>query len=390
MPWMESSVMNERLKFVIRYQDGESMSELCREFGISRKTGYKILTRYEKKGVDGLFDESRRPITNPNKTPDTIESIILNLKAKYPTWGAGKLREYLIRKHPNTPFPTKNTFHNILLKEDLVKKRRSRVFKSSGTNLRSTSNPNNLWCADFKGQFRMRNGTYCYPLTITDHFSRYLLNCTALESTKEGGAFAAFEAAFEEYGLPTAMRTDNGVPFCSPNGLLGLSKLSVWWMRCGIELERIRPGNPQENGRHERLHLTLKQDLLKNPSANLLSQQEIFDFFSNYYNKERPHEALNNETPNSIYKKSARPYSKKLKEVDYKGCDSVRVVALNGKLNLGRKSVSVHIGEALMKQPIGIKLIDDGMWRLQFMNLVIGHFDQKENKLSKMTELIKI
>lgn len=236
----------------------------------------------------------------------------------------------------------------------------------------------------------MKNGIYCYPLTITDHFSRYLLNCTALESTKEGGAFAGFEAAFEEYGLPSAMRTDNGVPFCSPNGLLGLSKLSVWWMRCGIEIERIRPGNPQENGRHERLHLTLKQDLLKNPTKNLLSQQEIFESFSDYYNNERPHEALKNETPSSIYKKSTRPYTRKLKDVDYKGCDSVRVVALNGKISLGRESVSVHISEALIKQPIGITLFEDGMWRLQFMNLVIGHFDQKENKLSKMTELIKI
>jgi hypothetical protein len=235
----------------------------------------------------------------------------------------------------------------------------------------------------------MKNGQYCYPLTITDHRSRFLISCTGLESVKEGAAFSVFESAFEEYGLPWAMRTDNGVPFCSPNALLGLSKLSVWWMRCGIELERIKPGNPQENGRHERMHLTLKQDLLKNPSKNLLAQQEIFDQFTTYFNTERPHEGLKNETPDSVYKKSNRSFSRRLKEVDYKNCDSVRVVALNGKMNFGKKS-PIHICDALIKQPLGITQVEEDIWRIQFMNLVLGHYDQRENKLSKMTEIIKI
>jgi transposase InsO family protein len=389
MPWRECNKMNERMKFVLRLESGEAMSDLCREFSISRKTGYKIWDRFVNKGLDGLFDESRKPISNPNRTLESTERMILNLKSQHPTWGAEKLREYLLRKYSNVAFPSKNTFHNILIKNELVKKRRSRVYKSTGTNLRSTEGPNELWCADFKGQFRMKNREYCYPLTITDHRTRFIIACEALESTKEGAAFSVFEAAFEEYGLPTAIRTDNGVPFCSPNALLGFSKLSVWWMRQGIEFERITPGHPEENGRHERMHLTLKQDLLSDPAKSLLGQQEIFDRFTETFNLERPHTALDNETPGSIYKPSARKYTCTPKEIEYKGCDSVRKVALNGKLHI-LKNHPIHISDALIKQPIGITQINENIWRLQFMDIVLGHYDQKENKLSKMKEIVRI
>ena len=285
MAWKENSVMNERMKFITRLESGERMSDLCREFGISRKTGYKIRDRYENKGLDGLFDESRRPISNPNITPISTENLILRIKDKYKTWGAGKLRSYLMNRHPKLVFPSKNTFHNILVKHDLVKRRgRRRFSKSTGTNLMSTSRPNDLWCADFKGQFRMRNKRYCYPLTITEHKSRYIICCEALESTKEGGAFAVFESAFEKFGLAKAIRTDNGIPFSS-SSILSFSKLSVWWMRLGIAIERINPGHPQENGRHEWMHLTLKQDVLHNPASNLLEQQERFDRFVRIFNE---------------------------------------------------------------------------------------------------------
>jgi len=389
MPWKECSVMNERMKFVLRLDDGERMSDLCREFEISRKTGYKIWNRYKSSGLDGLFDESKKPITNPNKTLESVEMLILNLKNSRQTWGATKLREYLIRKHRGIEFPSRNTFHNILLKNDLVSKRRKRTYKATGTNLRSTVKSNDLWCADFKGHFKMKSGKYCYPLTITDHYSRYLLSCEALESTKTGGSFSVFESVFQEYGLPSAIRTDNGVPFCSPNALLGFSKLSVWWLRLGIDLERIKPGNPQENGRHERMHLTLKQDTLRDPKKNILAQQEIFDRFQKDFNYERPHEGIGNETPSTLYKKPRKKYKKRFPEIKYKSCDATRIIALNGKMNLTSKS-STHISDCLSKQPIGLKQIEENIWRLQFMNIVLGHYDQKEDKFAKMTEIVKI
>ena len=389
MPWKECNIMNERMKFVLRLDDGERMSDLCREFGISRKTGYKIWNRYNEGGLDGLFDESKKPLSNPNQTPESVERIILKLKKERETWGPTKLREYLMKKHRNISFPSRNTFHNILLKNDLVKRRRKRTYKATGTNLRKTDRPNDLWCADFKGQFKMKSGKYCYPLTITDHFSRYLLTCDALESVKTGGAYSVFQAAFEEYGLPEAIRTDNGVPFCSPNALLGLSRLSVWWLRLGIHIERIRPGNPQENGRHERMHLTLKQDTLRDPKKNILAQQEIFDRFKKDFNMERPHQGINNKTPGSLYKKSREKYEHNLKEIKYLKCDTERTIALNGKLSFANKH-QVHIGECLSSQPVGLTEIDDFVWRIQFMNIVIGHYDQKDGTFAKMKEIVTV
>lgn len=381
--------MNERMKFVSRLLDGEGMSEICREFKISRKTGYKIWNRYQSKGIDGLLDESKKPFINPNQTSDQIVSLILNLKAARPTWGAVKLREYLIRKHSNTPFPSRNTFHNILLRNDLVESKRRRKYKAMGTSLRSVINPNDLWCADFKGQFRLGNKEYCYPLTITDQKTRYLISCEALESTKENSAFAVFEDAFEKYGLPQAIRTDNGVPFSCPNALLGLSKLSVWWLRLGIDIERIRPGNPQENGQHERMHLTLKKDLLSRPAFNYLGQQEIFDNYIYDFNNERPHEAINNETPGKLYAKSKIKYKKNITEIQYPKCEKVITVFQNGKVNLKPKK-STHICTSLIGQPIGLTEIEESIWRLQFIDIVLGHYDSIEEKFAPMKEIIKI
>lgn len=381
--------MNERMKFVSRLLDGETMSEICREFKVSRKTGYKIWNRYQSKGIDGLLDETKRPFSNPNQTSEQIINLILNLKASRPTWGAVKLREYLIRKHANTPFPSRNTFHNILLRNSLVESKRRRKYKAVGTQLRSVTDPNDLWCADFKGQFRLGNKEYCYPLTITDQKTRYLISCEALESTKENSAFSVFDDAFEKYGLPQAIRTDNGVPFSCPNALLGLSKLSVWWLRLGIDIERIRPGNPQENGRHERMHLTLKKDLLSRPANNFLGQQEIFDNYIEDFNFERPHEAINNESPGKIYKKSKIKYKKNLAEVKYPNCEKVITVFQNGKLNLKPKK-STHICTSLIGQPVGLTEIEEDIWRLQFLDIVLGHYDATEDKFSPMKEMVRL
>ena len=280
MPWKESSVMEERLRFVVRLLDGEGMSEVCRSFGISRKTGYKIFKRYKEQGVEALCDRSRRPVCYANQLPEPIEQMIVRLKKEKPHWGARKIRELLVRRVAgDVRIPAKSTVHAVLDRHGLVRRaRQRRRHKAHGTPLSEATAPNALWCADFKGEFKLGNGQYCYPLTVTDQASRFLLLCKALESTKEKGAFEACRQLFRERGLP----------FASPNGLYNLSKLSVWWLRLGIAIERIQPGRPQQNGRHERMHLTLKQETTRSAGGNILQQQARFDAFIHEFNGERP------------------------------------------------------------------------------------------------------
>jgi putative transposase len=232
--------------------DGETMTALCEEFGISRKTGYKIFERYQQIGVLGLSDRSRRPCRHANQLPLAVETLIVRLKKDRPTWGAPKIRERLRQRWPDIPCPAISTVHAVLDRHGLVRhRRRRRRPRLAGTPLAAVSQPNGLWCADYKGEFLLRNQRYCYPLTITDYASRYLLACEALSTTQERYAFSVFERAFQDFGLPDAIRTDNGVPFASAHALYGLSKLAVWWLRLGIRLERIAPGHPEQNGRHE-------------------------------------------------------------------------------------------------------------------------------------------
>ena len=276
MPWTASSVMEERLRFVARLLDGESMTDVCREFGISRKTGYKIFDRYKEHGLAALTDRSRRPVRYANQLPLQVETLIVRLKGEKPHWGAPKIRERLARLYPDVQRPAISTVHAVLDRHGLVKRRKGRRHKAKGTALSAAVEPNALWCADYKGEFMLADRRYCYPLTVTDFASRYLIACEALHSTKEAYAFSVFESAFKEFGLPTAIRTDNGVPFASPNALFNLSKLSVWWLRLGIEIERIKPRHPQQNGRHERMQLTLKKEATRPPGGNSLQQQARF------------------------------------------------------------------------------------------------------------------
>src|ERR1700750_3373686 len=293
MPWKASSVMEERLRFVARLLDGEAMTEVCREFGISRKTGYKIFERYKEHGLEAPNDRSSRPVRYATHLPAQIESLIVQLQAEKPHWGARKIRELLVRRlDGGGKGPAKNTIHAVLDRHGLVKRGGGPRHRARGTPLSQGAAPNDLWCADFKGEFKLGNGRYCFPLTVTDHASRFLLLCEALESTREDTAFTAFERLFRERGLPIAIRSDNGVPFASPNALFNLSKLSVWWLRLGVAIERIKPGKPQQNGRHERLHLTLKEEATRPPGANTFEQQARFDAFVSEFNNERPHEAL--------------------------------------------------------------------------------------------------
>src|SRR5579872_1161193 len=297
MPWKVCKPMDERLKFIARLLDGEQMAGLCRDFGISRKTGYKILTRYNATGLEGLTDRSRRPYRHANQLPIQIETLIVRVKQDKPSWGAPKIRERLARLYPDVHTPAISTVHAVLDRHGLVKRRTRRRNRAQGTTLSRPAQPNELWCADYKGEFMLADRRYCYPLTITDFASRYLLGCEALSTTREIYAFSVFESVFKEFGLPRAIRTDNGVPFASPNSLFNLSKLSVWWLRLGIEIERIKPGHPQQNGRHERMHLTLKLEATKPAAKNFLQQQARFDDFIDGYNNERPHQALNMQCP---------------------------------------------------------------------------------------------
>ena len=371
--------MDERMRFVIRLKDGETMASLCREFGISRKTGYKIFDRYKEHGLEALSDRSRRPVRYANQLAGQVESLIVSLKRDKPHWGARKLRELLVRRLAgDVRVPAISTIHAVLDRHGLVQRMNKRRQRASGTPLSAGMAPNELWCADYKGEFQLGNKAYCYPLTVTDHASRYLLLCEALESTREELAFTAFERLFKDRGLPIAIRSDNGVPFASPNALFNLSKLSVWWLRLGIEIERIKPGKPQQNGRHERMHLTLKKEATRPPGLNSLQQQARFDDFVQEFNAERPHQAIAMKCPAELYTRSPRPYQG-LPELAYPFHDRDVLVTACGRLCLHRKKI--NISTVLAGQRLGIKEVDEGIWLVSFMHYDLGYIDLEQKTL---------
>ncbi|NNH58856.1 IS481 family transposase [Rhizobium laguerreae] len=381
MPWREISVMEERLRFVARLLEGEGMSDVCREFGISRKTGYKIFNRYKDEGLDALTDRSRRPVRYANQLPEPVTAMIVRLKKEKPYWGARKIRELLVKRLAgDVRIPATSTVHAVLDRHGLVSqaRKRNRANKAVGTVLGEALAPNDLWCADFKGEFKLGNGRYCYPLTVTDQASRYLLCCEAFESTREQGVFEAFRRLFAERGLPTAIRSDNGLPFASPNGLYNLSKLSVWWLRLGIDIERIKPGHPQQNGRHERMHLTLKKEATRPPGRTILQQQARFDDFIREFNEERPHEALNMRHPAEIYRPSERLYTG-LPEIEYPFHDRDVLVTHCGRICMHRKKI--NISTVMAGQKLGIKEVDNGIWLVSFMHYDLGYIDLEQRTL---------
>jgi len=379
MPWKECHVMDERVRFVARLLDGEKMAVLCEEFGISRKTGYKIYQRYKEIGTKGLTDRSRRPHRHANQLPTLVEKAIVRLKKDYPSWGAPKIRERFRQKLPEVACPAISTVHAVLDRHGLVKRRRRRVrLRLTGTTLSQPLAPNVLWCADYKGEFLLANHRYCYPLTITDFASRYLIACEALSTTKERYAFGVFERAFQDYGLPRAIRTDNGVPFASAHALYGLSKLSVWWLRLGIQLERITPGHPEQNGRHERMHLTLKTEATRPASANVLQQQGRFDTFVHRYNHDRPHQALDMRTPASRYLPSTRPYQG-LDELDYPFHDWTAVITTCGRICYQTRKINVS--QVFAGQKVGVRQVDEHVWLVTFMHYDLGYFDDETCRL---------
>jgi transposase InsO family protein len=354
-----------------RLAAGERLTDLCVEYRISRKTGHKFKTRFESMGVAGLHDQPRIPKVIPHKTPQELVDILVAERKRHPTWGPKKLKDVL-EKRLEREFPAQSTIGDILEKAGLVDRRRPRrLVPPRPTGLCEVTEPNKVWCIDYKGQFQLGDGTYCYPLTMTDHFSRFIVCCEAMAAISDEQAREVCQDAFRAYGLPEAIRSDNGVPFaCS--GLAGLTKLSTYWMRLGIRLERIRPGHPEENGRHERMHRTLKQETTRPARENLLQQQERFDEFVEEFNAERPHEALAMKRPAEVFTSSVRPYPDSLPELTYPTHDITLLVGKKGMLHLPR-SRTIYLSTALAGHPVGLRECDDGRWVITFIDLDLGH-----------------
>ena len=311
-----------------------------------------------------------------------MEAAILHLKREKPYWGARKIRERLLRRFScEVKVPARSTIHAVLDRHGLVQRRGRRRNHAQGTPLSLGQKPNELWCTDYKGEFLLGNKKYCYPLTVTDHASRYLLLCEALESTCEALAFTAFARLFKERGLPTSIRSDNGVPFASPNSLFNLSKLSVWWLRLGITIERIQPGHPQQNGRHERMHLTLKTQTTRPAGGNSLQQQSKFDDFLEEFNNERPHEALDMKCPAEVYTPAIRRYGG-LPELAYPFHDRVIHVTHCGRICLHRKKI--NLSTVFAGQALGIKEVEEGIWLVSFMEYDLGYIDLEEKTLQPL------
>jgi putative transposase len=379
MPWRETSTMDERLRFVQDvHRPGWSIAELCRRYEVSRKTGYKWLRAYERAGPMGLADGSHRPHGSPQATSPTVVRLILQLQRHY-TWGARKVRRLLLARVPAEQVPTKTTIHRILERHGRVRPRRpSRRRFHAGPPQTPLDTPNAVWTADFKGQFRTGNGVYCYPLTVQDGATRFLLGCRGLGAPTTAGSWPVFAQLFRRYGLPERLRTDNGQPFAS-NALGRLSTLSVWWVRLGIRPELIEPAHPEQNGRHERMHKTLKAATARPPQAHLAAQQRCFDRFRLRYNTERPHEALGDATPASCYAASPRPYRSALAPLDYPGHFERRLVSHNGGIRWIHRWVNVS--HLLAELEVGFEEIDDGLWNVYFGPVWLGRFHEAVGRI---------
>lgn len=378
MPWSETDRMEQRARFVLDVLERKfSMSELCFRYGVSRKTGYKWVERYEELGRQGCDDRSRSPKVHPNATDPRIAERIVKLRRKYPSWGPRTLHSYLQRVYPKTAWPSPSTIGEILKRNALIRKRRRRGPRSTWQRARTAADrPNRVWTADFKGQFRLGNGHLCYPLTILDSYSRYLLLCRGLKSTSLAPARLGFEAAFRAFGLPDVIRTDNGVPFCGPGSVLGLSRLSVWFLKLGIMLERSRPGKPQDNGAHERMHRTLKQAVQQRVRGTEAAQQRALNQFRRIYNEERPHHALQLNTPASVYTKSVRPYPHDIPDPVYPAHFELRKVSKIGVF--AWRSRQIFVTEALHNETIGFEGIADGLWSVFFGEVMLGRFSEHD------------
>lgn len=381
MPWQETLPMDQRTRFVADVQRGHfDMTTLCARYGVSRKTGYKWLDRYLREGPPGLHDRSHAPHRCPHRIDDVLTELLLAARRDHPRWGPAKLIHYLAPRHPRVrSWPAVSTAADLLKRHGLVqRRRRRRPIVHPGVVPIATEAPNDLWTADFKGQFRTRDRVYCYPLTIADQHTRYLLQVTGLLSVRVVGARRVFERAFREYGLPGAIRTDNGVPFAN-TGLHGLTQLSVWWLRLGIQHQRIRPASPQENGAHERMHRTLKAETTRPPGADLARQQRMFNAFRREYNEERPHAALAGDPPAARYTSSVRSYDGSLPPLEYPAHYLVKRVTNAGTIRFQDRLL--FLANALKQHHVGLDEREDGIWSLFLGPVLIGTIDERTMKV---------
>ena len=376
MAWKETHVMDERMMLVSDWLAGEcSKAEICRRYGVSRKTGYKIAGRYEFEGPSGLLDRSRAPHIHPNAIGAEVEAAILAVRERHPSWGPKKIKAWLELRRRETRWPATSTIGTLLQRHGLVVRRRlARHGAPSPSPLTVAAQANDVWGIDFKGWFRTGDGARCDPLSISDLDSRYVIRLQAVTRPDEAHVWPVIDAAFREFGLPQVMRSDNGPPFAS-TAAGGLSRLSVKLIKAGVIPERIKPGKPQQNGRHERLHRTVKAETAKPPAANLRAQQRRFDDFRRVFNDERPHEALGQETPASRFAPAARSFSGRLDEPEYTADHHVRRVRQNGEIKW--QGNLVFISEALAGEPVGIAESDDGRFTINFGPVLLGYLDHR-------------
>ncbi len=377
MPWKASSVMEEKLRFILEHDLGEqTMQELCRQYGIARETGYVWLRRYRAYGLAGLREHSRAAHRRHNQTPEEIEQMVLELRQAHMHWGPRKLKRILERDEPGRRWPAASTIGALLKREGLVVARKKRLRTAPYREpLAHAQEANRVWCADFKGWFRTGDGQRIDPLTISDAHSRYLLRCQAVEKTNTARVQAIFEAAFREYGMPQAIRTDNGAPFAS-RALGGLSRLAVWWIKLGIVPERIQAGHPEQNGRHERMHRTLKTEAAEPPANNRRQQQQALDRFRQEYNEVRPHEALEMRTPAEMYQPSPRKFPARVPEPQYPQSMLVRTVRHHGHFRW--KKQDVFLSEVLWGEQVGMLPEDERWFTIYFAQLPLARFDSQK------------
>lgn len=380
MPWKETSPMDQKIQFIADFRrERFSFTELCERYDISRKTGYKWVERYVDDGPGALEDLPRKPHHFPNETDPEIVAELLELRRKFPAWGGKKILKIVHGQHPLWDLPCRATVQDILKRNGMVPIRRCRRrIGHPGKPSSSILAPNDVWSADFKGQFKTGDGVYCFPLTVTDNFSRYLLGCQGLHSTAISSAKSVFIRLFEEFGLPNRIRTDNGVPFAT-NTLARLSSLSAWWVRLGILPEFIEPGKPQQNGRHERMHKTLKAATARPPAGSMSAQQRRFNHFRDEFNNVRPHEALEQETPASIYSPSLRTMPRKILPFVYPDRFETRYVNASGGIRWS--SNWIQVSTVCSGEYVGLEEIDDGIWEVYYGPLKIGRFHERLGRI---------
>jgi transposase InsO family protein len=381
MGWTETCAVEERMRFVLAVQEHEeSFAAVCRQFGVSRRVGYKWLARFEEEGAAGLFDRPRVPLHQPQRIADSIAERCLEVRRAHPTWGPLKVRAFLARKSGQMEWPAASTIGELFDREGLtVKRKLRRRSPPSSAPFADCEAANDTWCIDFKGWFLTGDGKRCEPLTLTDAYSRYLLRCQALVRTDTDHVWPVLDAAFREFGLPHYLRSDNGSPFAS-RGAGGLSRLSVKLIKAGVTPERIAPGKPQQNGRHERMHLTLLQEVASPPATNMRQQHERLRSFQQFYNEERPHQALDHATPADRYQPSTRRFDGVLRKPEYSDDRDVRSVRRNGDIKW--QGSTIYISEALVGEPVGLTENESG-WTVSYGPILLGAIERGRGRLRK-------